>query len=368
MESQPIVIVLLFVLSSTFINCYPSIIAEKVLDKTVIQRYLKGNTLNTTRLGLKYFGTLEKSNENFGMVKKWDASQNDYNHIDAVFMLQHFPHLREINFSFNKFESLEAKYLKGSIELTTISFSHNHISDIDGQAFKPLQDLTSLDLSNNKITTLNDTLFVYNSKLIYLNLKYNRINKFAYSIFSMCVERPIDVRLPTNSIEYLDVSCRGGNVCPFKGFQHGEVFEKIKSFNASGNHLQIDPLLNFKMSGTNLKQLDLSGNYITTLTKNILSGFENIKYVHLNRVGLKSIEKCAFCDNIYLQTLDLISNNLSTNELISALGPQNSYLDHLNLCGNQIDKKAVDEMVNKYEFKQLESNKDNLKMDANKNC
>lgn len=305
--------------------------------------------LHTKDIGITSFQPSSKLSDKF-TIKVWIASNNTLSSIDADFVFTALRYVTKIDLSSNLFTSITTRWLDGFRKLEKVDFSNNRISHIDSDAFQSFPNLTHVDLSNNNIAILIEHRFTTNNKLRYLNLFGNHnLKHFSYNIFSMDVQQPVEVHLPNNSLQNLDASCNGRRICPFNGFNEGDVFNNLKVFNAAGNLRSVEELLfcsegNLRLSRRNLKILDLSGNKIDNFTSQMIAKFEHLTNFSLCDVNLTSLANLTFSKNTKLKYLNLSHNRIGEAVDLNQFKELN--LDVLDLSSNRIENVCSRRLCN----------------------
>lgn len=156
--------------------------------------------------------------------------------------------------------------------LRIIKAAHNKIQRINENVFRQNLDLEFLDLSYNELFSFKMSLVAKNFKLIYLSLSYNRIH----------------------------------------------------SFESGSTQLK------------KLKEIDLSYNFLRSITKHDLKGMKNLKILKLNNNLLKSIEihVQSNLNMLFLQHNQLSELSLKCDENPSFLDVSNNNLKKLRIQNN----------------------------------
>lgn len=331
------------------------------LDPQVLKTLPNVHDVDISGLGLHDFEVLLHKNVISGKIEtpnlniaKLNASNNVITRIRNSTLAQ-MPNITEIDFSFNKFNSLICADFEGAFRLISMNFSNNNISFLASDILSKQKNLEILDLSNNKITKLDRSLLMNNIKMKVFNMQFNPLTHFNFNIFSPNV-KSITVHLPSRSMVTLDVSCRRGN-CLFKRFDDSDYFENLRSFNgsglgygvgtgleyslSSGMKTNLEPKLGsgnqhgnisglFEKFGRNLRTLDLSRNWLNKNDINMLKNFTNLEQLKINHANLSRIQFETLANLPKLRSLDLSYNALNT---VDPMIFEN--LETLNLEGNQ---------------------------------
>lgn len=349
-----------------------------ILYPDVFSVFKNVRVLDTSYLGINTITFIRSELISENQITRWKAVYNQLTQIPYS-ILDWMPKIDDVDFSFNKFIYLNFKSLMKASDISIINCSHNDILNINSAAISTLSKLKILDLSFNKIAWIDEDAFRGNKNLNVLNLENNPLKKFctksisslhdleildlsntqigkdnyfsfennpkikelnlkgiplkqfSFNIFSRQTKL-VDVHLPLNTIEELDISCVD-SICHFKEFYENDFLKNIRIFKASGNREKnISKLL--EKIGQNVDTLDLSKNFIGTLENKMLERFPNLQYLNLSHSNISKIENDAFLRQSNLVTLDLSKNDLKNID--SVIFAFHWKLEHLNLIGNQL--------------------------------
>lgn len=233
------------------------------------------------------------------------ASNNSFSVIpNAIFKMA--PNVVEIDFSYNNLTKIRVNDFIGANKISSMNCSHNQIISLSRRTFAYLQVLETLDLRGNLIAAIEPDTFVNNSNLKQLDLRDNPLKMFDFNV----LPKPVDVRLPLESIEALNVSCptHSHTICQFDGFKEGDFFPNLRLFNASKSGVNIFQLL--APLGTTLEVLDLSSTFVGAITSNMFQKFVHLNELRLSDASISSIETNALANHTELKSLDLSRNEL----------------------------------------------------------
>lgn len=276
--------------------------------------------LNTSSAGITSIDESNLSRQTIiRTLREWVASHNQIKNIPENFFLNVIRYVKTIDLSCNQFDPIKNETILIT-NVETLNLSNNNIRHLHKNTFDEFRNLKSLDLSNNQITTISNEVFKNMTQLQNLFLEHNlELKSFTYNIFPQSIKSTINVRLPKESIEILDVSFMCGDSkdeCPVNVFEKKGIFDKIEKLNASGNHLNnedVRTLLN-SLNPATLLRLDLSQNNIVNLTENMLGRFTQIYKLYLKDTNLSELDDGTFVNYEQLQ-IDLSNNKLKNVNL-----------------------------------------------------
>jgi len=194
----------------------------------------------------------------------------------------HAPRLRELSISFNKFryvDPLAFSDVAASLESLEASFSLWG-DQYPEELLLPLGNLLWLALDNNNIRVLNRNALHKHPKLQYINLESNLLTELPDGFFHSSVHSNLrEVRLSYNSLSTLQT-----------GFLAGLP---------------------------EVQTVSLSGNRIKTIASEAFRDLPSLVNVLLARNGMQSLEARAFVNTPLLKNLDLHGNKLKVLSLSS---------------------------------------------------
>lgn len=355
--------------------------------------------LDTSYLGINNITFVRSDLISENQISRWRSAHNKLTQIPNS-ILDWMPKIDDVNFSFNKIIYFSFKSLTKASDISILNCSHNEILNINSAALSKLSKLKILDLSFNKIAWIDEAAFKSNLNLKVLNLENNPfkfssklisslrdleildlsntqngkdnygsfennpkikklnlngipLKRFNFNIFSRQTKL-VDVHLPSNSIEELDISCVD-SICHFKQFYKDDFFKNIRNFKASGNRDQNYSNL-LENIGQNVDTLDLSQNSIGTLKNKMLERFSNLKHLNLSHSNISKIESDAFLRQSNLVTLDLSKNELKNIDSVTFAFHWK--LEHLKLAGNHLTEinKVVPTILQKLKLLEILEN------------
>ncbi|XP_037036889.1 leucine-rich repeat-containing protein 70-like [Bradysia coprophila] len=206
-----------------------------------------------------------------------------------------FPNIDQFDFYGAGLTYIDDTSFGGCTQIGWLYLSNNRLSSISEHAFTNLRAATLINLGDNLLATLPENLFANQQNLEYLTMNNNLINDFAPGIF-----RPLE------NLRYLF----------------------IENLNITTINSQLFAQ-NFR-----LIYLYLGGNRIT-LSPNIFSGLDELRFMSLTNNGIGEIPHGTFAGLPNLTALDLNWNNFTTLRADSF--PGLSQLYSIDLSGNPIE-------------------------------
>uniref|UniRef100_A0A8C0H4X2 TIR domain-containing protein n=1 Tax=Chelonoidis abingdonii TaxID=106734 RepID=A0A8C0H4X2_CHEAB len=204
--------------------------------------------------------------------------------------------VKTLNLQGNKFESIKGIVFENCTHLWHLDLSHNRLKAVPCISFQPLNSLQSLSLANNEFTATSGALdnppFILLKSLKYLSLNSQRHKGL--------------LNFPSNFLKGLDsiVRIHAGNL-PIT---------------------DLDPAT-FSYTPM-LQELDLSSNPINPISPALLQPGPKLTELHLNKIGLQSLDFVLHVNFSKLAILRVSGNKLNVIELkhIRAL-PYLTFLD-----------------------------------------
>ena len=235
--------------------------------------------------------------------------------------------------------SLTKEYFNGINSLETLSFSGSGIKTIEVHTLLALPNVTNVELSYNDITAFEylqipsklNTLVLYENKMNYfklsrtmgsirnLNMAYNRFRSFKSMDFSFLA-----------NLTFLDLS-ENPHAYPNEIPSHLKHLVYLNSVGLRNLSIRnIDS--NYFKKNTNLRNIDLSKNKITTIAYDAFSHLKglNVLALHINQISV--LDNRTFVGLNSLSYLYLDFNNLS--QLDSSMFAGLSNLQQISLYGN----------------------------------
>ncbi|CAD5111702.1 DgyrCDS993 [Dimorphilus gyrociliatus] len=193
----------------------------------------------------------------------------------------------------NECENIEEKAFEGVGKyLLNLTITMNAIKNIRADALKDLKKLYYLDLSNNSIDHIEKEAFNHALSVRKIDLSHNSINSIEETLFNNSTFLN-SIDLSYNNIQ--NVTMR---------FKKLILLTTLKL----SNNLLTD--LRDEMIPTSVKDVDLSGNKITSINSAGFSSSFFLKKLNLSSNGLKMILPGAFDYLSYLTLLDLSNNRI----------------------------------------------------------
>lgn len=205
----------------------------------------------------------------------------------------------------NKISDIPKDFFKNNKNLTWVNMSSNIITSIDSGDLKGLTSINELDLANNQIAIIAEDAFNGLDKLTTINLPGNKLIEFP-NIAKTDLNNVTDLYLYNNNLK--------------------EIPKAIENM-------------------TNLENLSLDGNNITTLDNVDFSNLKALRKVDAHSNRISSISSKTFSKNTNLQELNLYDNDLTefTADVLPMISKTKTSLRVLDLQMNNIAK--IDDTV-----------------------
>ena len=236
---------------------------------------------------------------------------------DSVF--KSIASLRELHLSVNrliKIPSFLPKSLMileiGGNQLTRIASDSGYIS-VENNPFLDLPDLAELGLSNNSLVNMPARLLQNNRKLSILDLSFNDFTQIP-NIYS---SSRLEINLDANSIREIDESSfkncpnvkkiylNNNKISRVDGTAI-EKLKELKTLELRDNLLRDLPLFITRK----LVNIDLSKNYIQTITPSTFNNSKTLSKINLETNDLSKIQESVFKYLTRLRYLFLANNNI----------------------------------------------------------
>lgn len=236
---------------------------------------------------------------------------------------RHLPYLKQLRLNGNKLTVIKQGELKGLQSLQNLSLHGNQIQDLQKGCFTGLGNLTDLQLQSNNIQTekFDQGCFSGLMNLRRLDLSDNHI---AYKSFS-ALENPPFSQLPLlERLDFFSQHHRGKSWLPRNLLQG---LGNLLIFYARNTQLVNLHMDTFKYT-PKLQVLELSSNYLETLSADLFYPIQNLKSLYISRIGLQSLD---FLIDANLAKLEFLQARMNTypvirKEEIDAL-PALAYID-----------------------------------------
>lgn len=313
-----------------------------VKSKEIKELYLDDNEI--TKISIKAFDSLTKLNI-------LSLSNNNIS-IDKMLWFNQHDNLRDLIINNNKYNGTDTvidKIFHPLPKLERLSLKNNGISNLNISLKNFAPSLRSLDLSGNNMKSID---FIVNlpETISYLNLHNNSFS----SIKKNYLHNIENLKLSNNKItELCSINCKQYSFLSLEGMR------KLLNLNVSGNYIKTVTENAFRYT-TNLVSLDLSRNEIESLPENIFRGLESllelrmshnrlisipnicalhsVRNVDLSHNRIVEINSDSFCFTTFIETLDLSNNHiLNINNNFDKL----QTLQKLDLSNNFINKLPI---------------------------
>ena len=269
-------------------------------------------------------------------LESLSLSQNNFHSLKTA----HLKSLKYLDLSSNGLQSIDGNLFHS---LEKLYLQNNELNSLQLTFLSSLKTLRELNFDFNRLTFLPEKIFQSNSKLIYLSLQGNDLNYLTnYSLFGL--KNLIQLNLARNRLQFQI------NQRPFQDLNSLKILnlDRNSQMNLTQNILedlsknlielsvQNCNLTSWNYSLTflnNLQRLKLSSNYLKNLPKHFLN--PSIISVDLQRNLFTSIPDLFESSTAKLTDLDLSSNKISTLQKNQLLNYPN--LKTIGLTGNPLD-------------------------------
>ncbi|XP_046395116.1 toll-like receptor 2 type-1 [Ischnura elegans] len=221
--------------------------------------------------------------------------QSKWNAIYSV--ISQFKDINVLNISGSPIKFFAMEILSDKHQLQELVASSCAMRAIEEDSFKHNMYLTHIDLSKNELNSLPQNIFKDLKFLTYLNLSHNKFSQGEGFNFN------VPLKWPDCGLQLLDMSSNSlGRAANLIGYGN-----KVRHINLSDNLLKD---LSNMMVGRSIKELNLSGNRIETLSLSSLESLNLLDYVDLT----KNMLDCASCSLVNLQSwLNTTGRNILTS-------------------------------------------------------
>ncbi|XP_061721111.1 transforming growth factor beta activator LRRC32-like [Cydia pomonella] len=255
----------------------------------------------------------------FKSLKKLNLSHNSLNNIlDGTFEL--FPNIESLDLSHNYFVAIDIMFFEGIKKLLHLNMSNNRIAYIDS-SLQRMRYLVTLDLSYNFIETVAAKDFAKLVNIQEIKLDSNKIHTIEKHVFDNTVSLTT-VDLQDNAVVSIDqdifinatklrsiyLSRNNLKFLPKNAFKGKTIFD----FTIEGNQLE-GPLERGLFEGLGMvKELDLSGQRLTSIENYAFAGLQTLETLLLNNNYVELLRNYAFKGLQNLNCLDLSYNKINT--------------------------------------------------------
>ncbi|XP_029384900.1 toll-like receptor 13 isoform X2 [Echeneis naucrates] len=224
--------------------------------------------------------------------------------------------LTQLDLAYNQIENISDNTFRSLQRLRFLSLSHNRLSSVPA-ATRNLSALAELDLSSNRISQLECDDFANQTKLRQLNLYLNSITVLKECVFKDLVQLQV-LKLQSNRLSKLN-----------------GAFKELSSF-----HL------------TNLRQLQLNNNTLTTIESGEFTGLQSLQNLTLHDNQIGKLEKGCFTGLGNLTLILFQKNEIKEDSLIPGVFNDLINLKRLDFRENKI-KYDSDSALKDPPFSQL---------------
>lgn len=247
--------------------------------------------------------------------------------------------LTKLLLNYNRFSTVLPGMFDSLKLLETLQLKHNMLADLPPLLFLNLHNLRVLDLSLNRLTQVD---FSGLARLEVLKMSNNYFRNISSDTFQN-VPQLKELSLEWNMIEELEegvfsglsglrvLNLRGNLLRTFSDRVFGSEGSSLKELNLRGNRLSTMSSLS---SLTSLTDIILSSNMLTTLPEDIFRNVTDLESVDLSENQLSSLPETIFNDLLGMRMVNLHKNHLS--EVHAKLFKDQEFIQQLYLSDNQL--------------------------------
>ena len=239
-------------------------------------------------------------------------------------ILAQFPNIRYLFLERAGIENLTPGSLNGCNNVAVAQIRHNSFPTVPAGLFDDCESLTLLDLSDNRITEIDENAFIHIPQLLELDINGNQITRIQSGLFHHHEELEV-LSMRNNIIEEIEANAfvnlfrlstlhlSDNHITEITAEMFGEEIDLV-TFNLQSNRLTSVPRLpdfaprihnlflghnmiseilddDFTYSYHNITHIDLSHNYLTTLSGH---SFRFLESLDILNVGFNHIESLDF--------------------------------------------------------------------------
>ncbi|CAG5043129.1 unnamed protein product [Parnassius apollo] len=282
-------------------------IPESIFHSFSKMRYLnlRNNRLHT--LNILFF-------EGINNLQNLQLGYNEIIDMNSSFL--RFKYLQELSLEHNRIERILSRDFQNFFNLNKLDLSNNNISNIEKGSFDKMTFLNTLDLSDNVLFAIDKEVFNNTRNLQYVDLSRNKLKHLPKELFKA---------------------------------------KNMSFFSIQDNIIEGELVSGMFIGLSNIIELDISNQYLTSIEDNAFLGLDNLEKLLLNDNEIKSLSNKSFG---YLRNVKIIdlSNNKLTKINFDKIDLLN--LQSLSLRNNQLkDIKQEDfNKLNHLQFLDLSNN------------
>ncbi|XP_059153555.1 slit homolog 2 protein-like [Physella acuta] len=276
--------------------------------------------------------------------------------LDDVFLEQTFAH-QLLNVSYNNIRELPSAVFSSLQDWTRLDVSHNQLEALP-EGISGLASLSMLNISHNRLSSFTTSQTTHLDKLEQLDVSHNRLTELALTGLTQLRElragsnrlRSLALSNGTRQFRYLD--CRDNQLTHVPSQLR---YSQVESLDLSGNQLTALGR-NVLKDGTAMKAANLSGNQISAIDSQAFPG-QSPLLLDLSNNSLSSFNASSWAAT---QRLLLHHNRLAAIGVFGFKGM--SSLDHLDLSHNKMAALHEDLLHNNMNLRSLDLSHNQLDM------
>jgi Leucine-rich repeat (LRR) protein len=266
-------------------------------ESNIIRLYLSENKLTTIK------------QRTFNGLFKLQILYLDKNEIESIeansFLTEPFEsNIIRLYLSENKLTTIKQRTFNGLFKLQILYLDKNEIESIEANSFltEPFEsNILELYLSENKLTTIKQRTFNGLFKLQILYLDKNEIESIEANSF---LTEPFESNI-------LELYLSENKLTTIKQRTFNGLF-KLQILYLDKNEIESIEANSFLTEPfeSNILELYLSENKLTTIKQRTFNGLFNLQILHLNKNEIAEIEKNSFANLNQLKELKIVSNKI----------------------------------------------------------
>jgi Leucine-rich repeat (LRR) protein len=210
-----------------------------------------------------------------------------------------YPTVQYLDLGHNKISSIADEAFEGLASLTKLILCHNNLTSFNFNLLRSLTSLNELSLESSGLTALQGFVESFSSNMKTLDLSSNSIATLGAGLQGF--KQLLMLNLSHNLIKRIDQT-------DFDGM----IMDSESELYLTGNDIAGIADNAFSQCCARLRLLDLTYNYIHTLTPDTFRGLNNLAHLDLSENRLQTVDASAFTCLDSLWTLVIELNHLES--------------------------------------------------------